>query len=374
MKKIAILGLHLGYGGVEQAIVNQANMLCDTYEVELVIFYKLLEKPAFKIDPKVKVIYLTSLKPNKKEFLEYLKNKRYFKAFKEGLKSLKILYYKKKKIKDYLKNTTADIVISSRIEFSEILNKINSGYLKIAEEHVYHNNNQKYITRLGKAIKNIDYLVLVSKELTEFYQKKYSNNKCVYIPNSLNFWPANMVKLNNKNLISVGRLSPEKGFLDLVLVIKKVTKLDQNIHLNIIGDGDELLKIKDLIKEHKLENNITLHGFQNQEYIAKIMEKSSLYVMTSYEESFGIVLIEAGAFGIPAVAFDSAEGAKEIINNNKSGYLIKDRNQDEMAKKIVYLLNNLDLLKNMGQESRNIAHNYSFQEVKNIWLNFLNKL
>ena len=129
-----------------------------------------------------------------------------------------------------------------------------------------------------------------------------------------------------------------------------------------------------MIKEHKLENNITLHGFQNQEYIAKIMEKSSLYVMTSYEESFGIVLIEAGAFGIPAVAFASAEGAKEIINNNKSGYLIKDRNQDEMAKKIVYLLNNLDLLKNMGQESRNIAHNYSFQEVKNIWLNFLNKL
>lgn len=374
MKKIAILGLHLGYGGVEQAIVNQANMLSETYEVELVILYKLLEKPAFKIDPKVKVIYLTDLKPNKKEFLEYLKAKRFIKTFKEGLKSLKIIYYKKKKIKDYLKTTTADIVISSRIEFSEILNKTKGSFLKIAEEHVYHNNNQKYINRLGRAIKNIDYLVLVSKELTKFYQKKYPQNKCIYIPNSLNFWPTEMVKLNSKNLISVGRLSPEKGFLDLVLVMQRVIKIEPDIHLNIIGDGDDLLKIKTLIKEHKLENNITLHGFQNQDYIANIMAKSSLYVMTSFEESFGIVLIEAGAYGIPAVAFDSAEGAKEIIDDNKSGYLIKDRNQDEMAKKIVYLLNNPDLLKKMGEESRNIAHNYSFAEVKNIWLNFLNKL
>ena len=68
MKKISILGLHLNYGGVEQAIINQANCLCDKYEVELAITYKLLSKPAFNLSPKVKIKYLTNVKPNREVF------------------------------------------------------------------------------------------------------------------------------------------------------------------------------------------------------------------------------------------------------------------------------------------------------------------
>ena len=57
--------------------------------------------------------------------------------------------------------------------------------------------------------------------------------------------------------------------------------------------------------------------------------------MCSKEESFGIVLIEAGSFGIPEIAFDSAQGANEIIINNKTGYLIHNRDKYKMANKIV---------------------------------------
>ena len=59
MKKIAILGLHLGYGGVEAAIIDEANMLCNDYDVELVSIYKLLDKVPFKINSRVKVVYLS---------------------------------------------------------------------------------------------------------------------------------------------------------------------------------------------------------------------------------------------------------------------------------------------------------------------------
>ena len=96
MKKIAILGLHLGYGGVEQAIINQANSLCDKYQVELAITYKMNETIPYLLNPHVKVKYLTNCKPNREEFKEYLKHYKYFKTMKEGLKSLKILYLKHK--------------------------------------------------------------------------------------------------------------------------------------------------------------------------------------------------------------------------------------------------------------------------------------
>ena len=58
MKKVTILGLHLNYGGVEQAIANLANALSNDFEVELAITYK-LGKPAFFLNSNIKITYLT---------------------------------------------------------------------------------------------------------------------------------------------------------------------------------------------------------------------------------------------------------------------------------------------------------------------------
>ena len=74
MKKITILALHLGYGGIERAITDLANNLTPFYDVTIVSTYKLYDKPANDLNKKVKVEYLTELKPNKKEVKEAIKN------------------------------------------------------------------------------------------------------------------------------------------------------------------------------------------------------------------------------------------------------------------------------------------------------------
>ena len=122
MKKITILGLHLNFGGVEQAIVNQANALCNEYEIELIMVYKINE-PAFEIDPKVKIKYLTNVVPNKADFLKYLKEKKLIHVLKEGIRSIFILFKKYHSLKKYIKNCNSNIIISSRIEITEQLNK-----------------------------------------------------------------------------------------------------------------------------------------------------------------------------------------------------------------------------------------------------------
>ena len=375
MKKIAILGLHLNYGGVEQTIINQANMLSENYDVELAITYKLNEKPAFKINPKVKVTYLTSIVPNREEFKRNIKNKNYVKAFKEGLKSMNILQLKKKTMKEYIINSNADIIISSRIEFTDLLSKYKSkNVITIAEEHCHHNNNKKYIKRLKKACKNIDYLVPVSQELTNFYQEQVKTAKCIYIPNCLNKWSNDMSKLNNKNLISIGRLSPEKGYLDLIDFFKEIYIKDKEYHLDIIGNGIEYDKIKNKIEDLKLNDAITLWGFKDTEFINKRLKESSLYLMCSYEESFGIVLIEAGALGVPSIVFDSAQGAHEIIEDNVNGYLIANRNKKEMANKVIEIINNHEKLEILGKNAKDKAKAYTFEKVKEKWIDFLNNI
>ena len=75
MKKISILSLHLGYGGIEKSVSALANMLSNKYEVEIACTYKLFEKPVFSIDNKVNVIYLTNVKPNKDSLRDAINKK-----------------------------------------------------------------------------------------------------------------------------------------------------------------------------------------------------------------------------------------------------------------------------------------------------------
>ena len=173
--------------------------------------------------------------------------------------------------------------------------------------------------------------------------------------------------MKQKNLISVGRLSKEKGFLDLIDVFDIVHHEYPDWKLNIIGNGNELKPIKDKIKFKNLEDNIILHGFQNKDYINKEYHKSSIYVMTSFTESFGIVLLEAFSYGIPAVAFDSAKGAKEMIEDNWNGYLVKDRNKEKMAKRICELIKNENRRIVMGDNAYKKSLQFSSKEIMKKW-------
>lgn len=373
MKKISILALHLNYGGVERSIITQANMLVEEYDVELAVVYKLTDKPAFLVNPKVKIKYLTNLKPNREEFKLKLKHLNIIGAFIEGLKSLKVLYQKKHSMKNYIIESDSDIIISSRIEFTELLSKYAKDKVTIAEEHRHHNNDKKYIERLKKACINVDYLVNVSKGLNDFYSK-IVKSKCLYIPNALDDIPSSCSKLNNKSLISVGRLSSEKGFLDLIDVFSLINKRDNEFTLDIFGDGVEKSKIEERVKEYNLSERVTLHGFQSKDVINKYLAKSSLYLMCSFEESFGLVLIEAASFKVPSIAFDSAKGACEIIDNNKSGILISNRDKEKMANEVIKLIKDNDKLKLFGENARKISLNYSFDKVKKTWLDFMRSL
>lgn len=103
----------------------------------------------------------------------------------------------------------------------------------------------------------------------------------------------------------------KKAFFDLIEIFSNIESEDWT--LTIVGDGDEKENLEALIKDNNLEGKVILTGFLNKEKLYKLYENSSLYVMTSFEESFGLVLVEASSFGLPLIAFDSAIGAKEII-------------------------------------------------------------
>ena len=372
-KKIAFLALHMGYGGVENAIASQASMLSSVYEVEIISLYKQNYDIPFKLGKKVKVTYLMNSVSNREEFISNLKSFHLIKTFKEGIKSLYILINKNNKIVKYIMGSDAKVIISTRYEFSKLLNKYGNKYsIKISEQHVY-DISDEYIAKLNK-LSNIDYIMPVSKYLYDQYKDKV-NIKMQFIPLALNSYPndGEISKVNNKNLIAIGRLDKIKGFADLIKIMQIIVKQDNSVHLDIFGDGLEKENLIKLIKDYKLEDNIKLWGFKNQNFIKKYLQKSSLYLMTSFEESFGLVVIEAMSYGIPCIAFDSAKGVLDVIKHNENGFIINGRNIKEYASKVLEYIDMSVKEKNkLSKNARITSEKYKHENISEEWIEFIN--
>lgn len=373
MKKITILALHLNYGGIERFITNLANSLSNDYDVEIISTYKITDKPFFKLNNNIKVKYLiTNLKPNKEEINKYLKKFNIIKLIKELMKSIKILYLKKHLMIEFIKKCNSDIVISTRDIHNKWLGKYgNINILKIGSEH-NDSNSLKYIKKISHTANELDYFVVVSKKMKNDYLK-YLNIPVIHIPNSIESMPKSISKLSTNNIISVGRLEQVKGFEDLIDVFKIVITKNKKIKLNIVGSGSQKELLQEKINSFKLNDNIQLVGYKNYEELSKLYNESSLFVMTSLSESFGLVLLEAMSHKLPCIAFDSATGACEIIDSNINGYLIKNRNKEEMANKILELINDKELKEKMGKNALNTSKDYLSENIKKKWVDIFER-
>ena len=140
---------------------------------------------------------------------------------------------------------------------------------------------------------------------------------------------------------------------------------------DIVGDGDERERLEKYIYDNNLSNKVKLHGFRDKDYIYSLLSKSSIYLMTSYTESFGIVLLEAMSCSVPCIAFSSAEGANEIITSGKDGYLIKNRNFSAYIKKCEDLMNDREKRIKIGMEGRKTIVKYSPEVVSKKWLDLI---
>ncbi len=372
MKKVTILALHLGYGGIENCISMLANNLSDKYEIEIISTYKLYEEPAFPLNSDIKVHYLLpKMKPNKQEFINAIKHIHLIKTYQEYRKARKILKLRKNKMIEAIQNCDSDIIISTRDIHNKWLGKYGKKEtIKIGWEHNHPHGNQKDAKKIIKSVQNLDAFVVVSPDLKEFYEPKIEC-PCFYIPNAIEDIPKKISNRTEKRMISVGRLSHEKGYTDLIDVFDIVHQMNPDWHLDIIGDGVERNLIEQKIVRLHLDNAVTLHGFQDKDYINECLLNSSIYVMASLTESFGIVLLEAFSYGLPCIAFDSAEGANLLISNNWDGYLVSNRDKNQMAKRICELIQNQNRRIIMGDNGYKKAEKYQMKEIKKEWVSLL---
>ena len=372
MKKITFLLLHLNYGGLEKQTVTLVNELAKTkeYKIQIISVYDMLKgKSFYSLDKNVDVKFLADFGPNHKAFYYALKHFRLIKLLKESFVMIKCGVYKSFVLKKYIKRLDTDIIISSRIEFSKLIKRRDT--LNISQEHSYI-NSKKYINKVKKYFKNIDKIVVMTKKAKEDYEKwlKYSNSKAkVYdIPNMLEESKVdNFAKFNNKTLISVGRLEKEKDFLTLLDVFKIINEKYSDVKLKIVGEGLQRREIEEKIEKLNLNNKVILTGRISSQEVQEQMSASSVFVLTSLCESFSLVLCEAMEIGLPCVSFNIDVGPKEIIQNGINGYLIDNRDVNNMASCIENLLIDENEWNKISNNSIESVKKYYSKNVVNEW-------
>lgn len=374
-KKIYITALHLLHGGVEMSISLIANALVEKgYEVEILCSYNLGE-PSYSIDPKVKITYLTDLKPNKDEFKAAVKEKNIINILKEGLYSVTVLREKKSSMAKAIKNIENGTILSTRNEHSVLLSKYGKEQVnKVAQLHHDHKFDGNLIKDFQNNYSNIDYFVLLTEllrdEVEEMLKGHNDKTKCLCIPNFLEEEEIENLH-KEKQVVAVGRLHSVKGFDRLLDIWAIVSKECPEWKLKIIGGGEEEASIKGKINELDLNNSVELTGMLNHEETMKEMSKSGVFAMTSHSEGFPFVLIEALMCSTPIVAFDVRVGPRAIIEDGKEGYLIPDKELEQYANQLIKLMKDENLRNELSQNAKVKSKEFMKDKILEKWIEIL---
>lgn len=176
------------------------------------------------------------------------------------------------------------------------------------------------------------------------------NKNSFVIPNSIIFLSDQPALLQNKTILSIGRMDHAKGYDLLLEVFSHFCEANKEWKLRIIGDGPLRKSILDLITNKKLSGRVSIIPSSSeieQEYL-----DASIYLMTSRTEGLPMVLLEAQACGLPVISFNCETGPSDIINDGIDGYLIDNFDIDKMTQKLSELCNDNDKRKVFGQNAR----------------------
>lgn len=249
------------------------------------------------------------------------------------------------------------------------------GYLKlIARFFLYPKIKSSYLSsrihHFNFLFSNSDMVCLLSESYIkdfEVYCKSFDRSKIISISNPNSFVPLQCKK--KKQLLYVGRLDGGQKRPDRLLKIwKSLYKKFPDWEMIIVGDGKERRRLEESAKN--LER-ISFVGFQSPE---QYYHEASIFCMTSNFEGFPMVLPEAMSFGVVPFSFDSFPAVHDIIEDGKTGVLVKPFSIKEYADKLALLMRDEEKRNRMSENCMKDIARFSLDNIIKLWEILFNSL
>ncbi len=364
-------------GGIERVVTMKATYFAEEYgyDVTIIVTEGKGSDSFFQLSSKVKVI---NLEINFEELwtcsfikkvVVYLRKQRRY----------------KKLLTQVLMRICPDITVSTLRREINFLNGIKDGSRKIGEIHVnrinYRNvensdsNWLKHIFakywsgNLIRHLQKLEALVVLTEKDREAWKEL---NNVVTIPDPLPFEPASVSPQTEKRVIAVARYSYEKGIDLLLRAWAEVESCCDEWRLDVFGDGDRTPYEVQINQLGVDKTRCKLHGRTDD--VEKEYFSSSIFVLSSRFEGFGMVMIEAMSCGLPVVAFDCPWGPQSIIRDGEDGLLVENGNPSVLAKGLLLLMEDDTKRKEMAVAAQRNVHRFSIDKIAQQWKCLFDKI
>ncbi|AKB30462.1 glycosyl transferase [Methanosarcina siciliae C2J] len=224
------------------------------------------------------------------------------------------------------------------------------------------------LTRTNSIIGLSESHVADSRSLQKYF------SKIEVIPNGINLddFDIPLSKEECRNLLNlpkdksiilfVGSLTPRKAPDVLLKAMEKIVQESPDSYLVLVGEGSWKNNLKEMAKTLGIDNDVLFTGFIDDDMKILHYKAADVFVLPSLSEAFPLTLMEAAASGLPLVG-SGLECFKEIIDVDCNGFLTKTGDYNDLAKKIIYLLNDKELRLKMGANSLNKVKEFSWEKV-----------
>lgn len=356
--------------GMERVLTAKVNYFANHFDYEIHIFVTDGKgiAPYYPLDERIKLHHLDIN-------FDGIFKLSFFKRLRSYLKKQRLF---KQRLAVALNELKPDITVSLLRRDVNFLNDLQDGSLKVGELHfnkLYYRQftDRRFPVFVQKAISSLWQMQLLKnlRKLSAFVVLTHEDagywqglDNISVIPNPLSFYPDQAAALDNKQVIAVGRMTYQKGFDLLIEAWKLVVDKYPDWVLKIYGGGEKesyQLQIDGL----GLGQNCVL-----EEATAAIGEKyaeSSIFVLSSRYEGFGMVIVESMAYGVPCVSFTCPCGPRDIISHQHNGLLVENGNIEQLADQICYLITNETERKRMGHNARQDVRKFEIEPIAEQW-------
>ena len=364
-------------GGIQTSTIAKANALASIDGNKLwIVVTDNKGEPVLPVDEKVQLVDLN---------VNYFDCKQKWRVL-QSIDALKKKRLHKKKLRDCIKIINPDIVISLGLQDKFFLPSLRTrkdqifireiAYVSNYKSLLAHGWYEKLFAWAGELldyhffIHRYDRIILLTEEDKLLHWK--NSSKVTIIPYPIIIRHSQRASLNEKVVVTAGRLVYQKNFSSLIRSWKIVHSKHPDWKLDIWGQGELKSRLEKQIEDCNLRGSVLLRGV-TPDLISRFAE-SSIFVSSSVLEGLPLVMLYALSCGLPIVSYDYPTGPKDTITDGKDGFLIKAGDECAMAENICYLIEHERERKEMGMAALEKSKLYTVDVIMDKWMTLFRDL